>query len=560
MLSRPEPERYRFSPLGKAPGVAESAALAMSAPEPTITGDLERTPFFHVLISLHTRRVTGTLAIWPETDVRGQDRIYFKDGVPVSARFLAADTPLLDRALGTVFPRKRGAFAFYEGHDLVGDEAMRGKIELFALLAASLRTGVRAEALEAVLAQHEGGMLRVAPGFDFKRYALLPKEERLLEVARAGASSVAELIDACELGPEIGRRLVYLWLATQALVPYAGTPSSAAPRPSVSPATSRPRTPTPPAGSTPPASVPPGVPTPVPPRSPVPPSRSHSGSMPAIRMSELPLPPSGPPSDAPPAGLSGDALAFFTELRQRTKQIDTQNYYEMLGVPRDAGSDAVRKQFLHLAKRWHPDRLPPELTHLRAEAQQIFHHLTAAHDTLVDEAKRAAYLKTVQDGGGTPEADRKLAAVVTAAMEQQKAEVLMRRRDFAGARNLLEHALSLSGDDADLHVSYAWALLHVESGGSLLPDVVRHLDRAITMAPKHDRAHFYRGLALRRLGKEAEALAAFRAAAEANPKNLDAAREVRLAKMRGQLSPPAKEKPADESFFSKLFGSSKKKP
>jgi hypothetical protein len=81
------------------------------------------------------------------------------------------------------------------------------------------------------------------------------------------------------------------------------------------------------------------------------------------------------------------------------------------------------------------------------------------------------------------------------------------------------------------------------------------------MAPSHDRAHFYRGLVLRRLDKENDAIAAFKRAADANPKNLDAAREVRLARMRGQLGAeaPKDEKPKDESLFSKLFGSSKKK-
>jgi tetratricopeptide (TPR) repeat protein len=407
-----------------------------------------------------------------------------------------------------------------------------------ALLATSLRTGVRKDALEAVLGPLGDTQLRVALGTDFKKYALLPKEARLAEVARAGPSKVAELADACELGPEIGRRLVYLWVATKALVPY--TEAMAAARRPVREVLA------------------PGTP-----------SRVASAEA-AARASE---PPSGREAiggdalggEPYPSGLSAEALALFTEVKTRLRQIDEQNYFEMLAVPRDASAEAIRAQFLTLAKRWHPDRLPPDLAVLRPEAERLFHFLNAAHDTLTDDAKRAAYLKTVIDGGGTPASDRQLAAVLNAAMEQQRADLLMKRRDFAAARPLLEHALTLSEEDPDLRVSYAWCLLNLQPEGAPPREVLPELDRALSGAPNHDRAHFYRGLALRRLGREAEAVAAFRRAAEANPKNLDAARELRIAAMRGQLAPePAKAKSPktsatkDEGLLSKLFGSSKK--
>jgi len=511
----------------------------MTVPEPTIVGDLERTPFFHVLLNLQARGASGTLAIWPETEGEaGQDRILFQGGAPIAARLIAPESPVLGRALLATFVRKAGPFAFYPEHDLVGEQAIRGSVEVCALLATSLRTGVRADALEAVLGPLGQTQLRVALGTDFKKFALLPKEARLAEVARAGPSKVSELVEACELGPEIGRRLVYLWVATKALVPYTEA-MAAARRPVREVITS-------------------GT------------AQQNTGTDAAARPSGAPGSRVSADGESPPPGLSAEALALFTEVKTRLKQIDAQNYFEMLAVPRDASAEAIRAQFLTLAKRWHPDRLPPDLAMLRPEAERLFHFLNAAHDTLTDDPKRAAYLKTVIDGGGTPASDRQLAAVLNAAMEQQRADVLMKRRDFAAAQPLLEHALGLSEEDPDLRVSYAWCLLNVQPDGAPPPEVLTQLDRALEGAPNHDRAHFYRGLALRRLGREADAVAAFRRAAEANPKNLDAARELRIAAMRGQLAPePAKTnspKPKspktsatkDEGLFSKLFGSSKK--
>jgi curved DNA-binding protein CbpA len=538
----------------------------MSTPEPTITGELSATPFLHLVVNLHLRALTGTLAVWPETETRGQDRIYFVSGVPVTARLLVSNTPVLDRALLPLFARTAGAFAFYEQHDLVGEGGIRGRVEPLALLSAALRMSAREDAMQAVLGQYEDATLRLRPGLDLKRYAFLPKEERVLEVARAGPSTLTELVETTELGPELSRRLVYLLLITRALEPYvapASTPHGGVTRGSISPErTSRPRT----SGTSIPAAStqpPPGD------RNsnlPLPPSRHPSG--PPAGHATSPPRQSAPPrtqSELPPQGLSADALAFFVEAKQRIKQLETQNYFDMLGVARDAGAETVRKQFLQLAKRWHPDRLAPELASLRPDVEDIFRWLTTAHDTLVDDTKRANHLRAVQDGGGTPEADRKLAAIVTAAMEQQKAEVLIKRRDFVGARTILERALDLNAEDADLQATYAWALFNSEPGETFVPDMIRHLDRALAIAPTHDRAHFYKALALRRIGREAEAIKHFKLASDANPKNLDALREVRLARMRGQLeaegAPPKKPAGAkgEESFLSKLFGSPKKK-
>ncbi len=494
----------------------------MSSPEPSITGALEETPFLHLMVNVHLRTMTGTLAIWPDDGSPGQDRIYFERGVPLSARLLESGSPTLDKALLPLFGRTGGAFAFYDDTDLVGDRALRGKVEPLALVATALRLGVREEVMEGVLARYEGSSLRLRPGLELARYALLPKEARLIEVARAGPSTIEELADATELGVELGRRLVYLLLITRALDVYEApqrnpTPARPVERPSL------------------PAAPPPGPAAP----------RSSSG-------------------DLPPQGLSADALAYFVEAKKRLAQLDTQNYFEMLGVARDVGTDAIRKQYIQLAKRWHPDRVPAELAAvLRPDVEQIFQWMTAAHDNLVDDQKRVEHLRHVQDGGGTPEADRQLAAIVGAAMEQQKAEVLIRRRDFPGARVILERALGMNADDADLHATYAWTLFNLEKSEELLPDVLRHADRALAIAKDHDRAHFYKALTLRRLGREPDAIKHFKLAADANPKNLDALREVRLARMRGQLeaAPESEAAPAkkDEGFLAKLFGSPKKK-
>jgi curved DNA-binding protein CbpA len=282
--------------------------------------------------------------------------------------------------------------------------------------------------------------------------------------------------------------------------------------------------------------------------------RPSSAGRPAAQRAKLEI--ERPPP--PPAGLSPAHATMWAEIAERADTIDKQNYFEMLGASKDAGPDAFRKAYFAQVKKWHPDRVPAELADIKPWAERIFHHLTAAHDTLCDEKKRGRYQSIVADGGGTPESDRKLTAIVQAAMDHQKAEVLLRRRDVAGALALLTGALELSPDDGDIQASYAWALF-LQPGKPEVERMSTAIRRAVELNPKSDRAHYYYGMILRRAGKETEALAEFDKAAQLNPKNLDAVRETRLSKMRGTGAAPAPvEKPGAGGVLSKLFGSSKK--
>jgi molecular chaperone DnaJ len=63
-----------------------------------------------------------------------------------------------------------------------------------------------------------------------------------------------------------------------------------------------------------------------------------------------------------------------------------RDYYEVLGVGRDADEDALKKAYRKLAMQWHPDR-----NQGNAEAEAKFKELNEAYDVLKDTEKRAAY-------------------------------------------------------------------------------------------------------------------------------------------------------------------------
>jgi tetratricopeptide (TPR) repeat protein len=162
----------------------------------------------------------------------------------------------------------------------------------------------------------------------------------------------------------------------------------------------------------------------------------------------------------------------------------------------------------------------------------------------------------VQGGGGSPAADRKLAAILTAALEFEKAEVLVRRKEWAQAITLLDKSMDLSPDEPDYPAMKAWALLQ-RDGESQRDVIIPLAQRALAQNDKHEQALLTLAFLYKRVGDTPNAVKHFERIVEVNPKHVDAARELRLARMRGQTSSPAaEEKPA--SVLSKLFGGKKK--
>src|SRR5258706_8753905 len=86
--------------------------------DPIARGTLEATPFAHLLLSIKSKALDGTLALSSEDrSQNAQDRILFRNGEPVAARFNAPAASLERGMLGLV-QRHRGDYAFYE-QDLI---------------------------------------------------------------------------------------------------------------------------------------------------------------------------------------------------------------------------------------------------------------------------------------------------------------------------------------------------------------------------------------------------------------------------------------------------------
>ena len=63
-----------------------------------------------------------------------------------------------------------------------------------------------------------------------------------------------------------------------------------------------------------------------------------------------------------------------------------RDYYEVLGVNRDASEDDLKKAYRRLAMKWHPDRNPDN-----PKAEEHFKEAKEAYEVLCEPQKRAAY-------------------------------------------------------------------------------------------------------------------------------------------------------------------------
>jgi curved DNA-binding protein CbpA len=395
------------------------------------------------------------------------------------------------------------AYAFYQDFD-----ALRGwggdgeRIDPLPLLWSMLKEHAPSEQMIAALQRVGASPLRLTPNADLERLRLGSEELRAASMLRERAAPISEFASLARLSDEEARLLAYLLLVTKQVDLLGPLGPVAAPN----------------SGSRPPATNRTAMPSATPP--------------PKVTPVKGRVSVSAPP---PPPTLAASLGERWREITERAATIDRTDYFMMLDVARDATNDEIEAAFFALAKQWHPDRLPHELAPIRDACSRVFARMSEAHATLTDQQRKTSYMRLLADGSGSPEMQATVAKVVEAATAFQKAEVCFRRNDLVQAETLCRKAHEDDPTQPDYLAMLAWlvALKPENQAPEKTVQSIQMLERAVSMSDKCERAFFWRGMLLKRLGKGEAAYKDFRRAADLNPRNIDAAREVRLYNMRG---------------------------
>ncbi len=208
------------------------------------------------------------------------------------------------------------------------------------------------------------------------------------------------------------------------------------------------------------------------------------------------------------------------------------DYYEILGVARNATAADVRKAYARIAKDRHPDRFgdPAE----KERAQEFFKDATAAFNTLSNPRAREDYdAELARPKATTPEAQA--AAAFTEAQE------VLKRGDLGGAIERLRQAVYLQPEDSTYRLTLGRVLTKhpqtAREGIQVLEEITRR-------DPRNFAAHFDLALAFQAQGLALRARKEAEAAALIDPSN--AALQTLLATLR---PPPEEDRPGGLGGF-----------
>jgi curved DNA-binding protein CbpA len=426
-------------------------------------------------------------------------------------------------------------FAYYDGFDALhtygADDVVQ--IDSLPLVWSSIRTQPPWEHVHAALTRIGNAAMRIALGAQIERFELNKEERAAAEILKVQPMRVHELAGTKLLGAAATQLLAYCLLITKQ-VELVAAPDARVARVQLSQVVQRAVAEEQMAvhGFDPRASSPfPGTPTP----SVAVTIEAEVGKM---RQAAAPAP--------APKALDPALQKRKDEIVARASAIKGEEFFQMLGVKQEATVEEVNAAFMQLAKTWHPDRVPAAIADVRGACSTVFSHLSEAQQTLVDPARRTQYMKLLKEGGATPDEQAHVQAVLEAATNFQKAEFFLRRGDMKEAEALCRKAFEADATPPEYGAMMAWleSLKPENQGPEATQRKIEMLDHAIAKNDRLERAYFYRGLLYKRLNNVHRAASDFRRAAELNPRNIDAVREVRLFEMRksrGSIPPPAPE-------------------
>ncbi len=338
---------------------------------------------------------------------------------------------------------------------------------------------------DAVVRLNRAALLEEGPAI------LLPEEQKIVEAAD-GCPTVAQVLERTE-GEEFPRLRALYAMASAGLCVVEGGTATAEPEPAPdreSEEAFREKV-APPPSLTPEPAEPPG-----------------------------PLGPSSEPRPSPvpgaaPSGAEDDEEETPETIRRFLDGMKGKTHYEILGVSEETDARVVRRAYLKLVKRFHPDlHTHKGLEGAKADLEEIFVRANKAYEVLSDEARRKEY---DLDRFGLKESEKEKEQQTQAARAAEqfaRGKAELEKGNFWGAEELFKWAVRLDPTRGSYYHFLAMAQSRIPKR---LHEAEEHIQKAIEIEPSRPDYHVLLGHIYLRGGLKARAVKKFMEALNWNP-------------------------------------------
>tara|TARA_Y100001934_G_scaffold248165_1_gene308539 strand:+ start:404 stop:1885 length:1482 start_codon:yes stop_codon:yes gene_type:complete len=240
---------------------------------------------------------------------------------------------------------------------------------------------------------------------------------------------------------------------------------------------------------------------------------------------------SGPTATEVEEILTEEQAAFLEEVEGK----QALDLFTLFDVPQDCTERQVSEAFVELAQKWHPDR-GVDLPYVIKDAlTKLFAKINDGRDMLLDETTRNNYIGTLENRAGAAEAMHVEQSPEVSALETAKAKVFIRKKDFRSARAHLRRARQLDTSNREAQRLLAVVVLTDDSSRpKAREDALAFLTEHF---PSHHDTSYYAGLDAMKKGLQKKAERLFKDTLETYPGHREAARYLRLFKMRDAQGP-----------------------
>jgi len=256
------------------------------------------------------------------------------------------------------------------------------------------------------------------------------------------------------------------------------------------------------------------------------------------KQKEAPAAPEAPPADV--QAKIDEAL----ELKSRIPELD---YYQVLGVTRQASEADIKKAYFQLARKFHPDLYGRGVTpEIKAQIEELFDYITKSYRVLTSKDEKPAVAGKSVSVTRDDDRDKSKSAEI----RFRQGKTLMSQARYEEAAMFLEQAVRFNDTKGDYYLLLAMAESKVNA---LSKKAERDFIRAIELEPWNPEGHVGLGLLYKKEGLLKRAAKEFERALE-----IEAGHKVARHELR-ELAEDSDQKKGLKGLFSKdLFGSKKK--